>query len=163
MLKNTFCPISDKQINEHSSRLIAAFVVVLLIVYVFSSNIFVMLFLVYDFLMRSVQKPKFSLLAILSKQLLQKTKPHLINAGPKIFSARIGFVFTFLISVSHLFSMEVLAYVFTAIIGICALLEASIGFCVGCKLYPFVYKLVHRGPSSQFTEIYLKDGHVEEE
>ena len=151
MLKNTFCPISNKKTDEYAARLVASFTVILFVVYILTSSVIPVLFLVLDFFIRSIEKPKFSPLAIVSKWILRllQTKPHLINAGPKIFAARIGLLFTFLIALSALAGFDILALIFTAIIGICALLEAAIGFCLGCKIYPFMYKLIHQNRSSK--------------
>jgi len=151
MLKNTFCPISNKKTDEYVARLVASFTVILLVVYILTSSVIPVLFLVLDFFIRSIEKPKYSPLAIVSKWILRllQAKPHLINAGPKIFAARIGLLFTFLIALSALAGFDILALIFTAIIGICALLEAAIGFCLGCKIYPFMYKLIHQNRSSK--------------
>ncbi len=155
MNNNAFCPISFKKIDENVARLNGFFTVVLLILFLSTSNIFLVLFLLADFFVRGIEKPQWSPLAIVSKYILSKikVKPHPINAGPKIFAARIGFLFAVLISLSTLFGLNVLALVFTAVFGICAFLEAAIGFCVACKLYPFIYKLIYQ---SDFKKMNFK-------
>lgn len=146
MNNNTFCPISYKKIDEHVARLNGFFTVILLSVYVLTGSLLPLLVLAYDFLVRSIEKPQYSLLAILSKRLLAliPLKPLLINAGPKIFAARIGLLFTVFILFFQIIGAPVAALVFTAIFGLCAFLEAAIGFCVACKLYPFFYKLIYQ-------------------
>ena len=140
-----FCPISYKKIDEHVARLNGAFTVLLLAVFTVTGNIFPVIFLFVDFLLRSGSLSRFSPLAFLSKNIAKAlfSKPLLINAGPKVFAARLGVVFNFAIIVSSLSGLNNLALVFTAIFGTCAFLESAFGFCVACQVYPFVYKLTY--------------------
>ena len=146
MNNNAFCPISFKKIDENVARLNGFFTVVLLFVFLVTSSILPVLLLLADFLVRGIEKPQFSPLALLSKFILSRfnAKPHLINAGPKIFAARIGLLFSLLITLSVLFGLNVPAIIFTVVFGICAFLEAAFNYCVACKLYPFFYKLVYQ-------------------
>lgn len=146
MNNNAFCPISFKKIDENVARLNGFFTVVLLFVFLVTSSILPVLLLLADFLVRGIEKPQFSPLALLSKFILSRfnAKPHLINAGPKIFAARIGLLFSLLITLSVLFGLNVPAIIFTLVFGICAFLEAAFNYCVACKLYPFFYKLVYQ-------------------
>jgi len=110
MNNNAFCPISFKKIDENVARLNGFFTVVLLFVFLVTSSILPVLLLLADFLVRGIEKPQFSPLALLSKFILSRfnAKPHLINAGPKIFAARIGLLFSLLITLSVLFGLNVL-------------------------------------------------------
>lgn len=150
MNNNAFCPISFKKIDEHVARLNGFFTVILLVVFLLTTNIIPVLFLVADFFVRSIEKPQYSPLAIISKFILKllKVNPQLINAGPKIFAARIGLLFSVLVGLSVVFGLGTTAVVFTVIFGVCALLEAAIGFCVACRIYPFVYKLIYQNSSA---------------
>jgi hypothetical protein len=141
----TLCPISDKRINENVARANASLTVILLAVYLFSSNLFVVALLLVDFLLRGLELSQYSPFAIVSKKItqMQKLKPKLINAGPKIFAARIGVFFSFSILVSALFNFNTLAITFAGIFGVCALLEAAVGFCLACQIYPILYKLYY--------------------
>lgn len=145
-MSNAFCPISYKKIDEHVARFNASLTVVLLLVYVLTSSLIPVAFLLVDFFLRGIEKPAYSPLAIVARWILSlagvKAKP--INAGPKIFAARVGVLFSVLILGSALAGWTVSAWIFTAIFGICAFLEAVVGFCVACKLYPLLYKLVYQ-------------------
>lgn len=146
MNNNAFCPISFKKIDENVARLNGLFTVLLLIVFLLTSSVIPVLFLLLDFLARGLEKPQWSLLARLSKFILSafRAKPHLINAGPKIFAARIGLLFSVIISLSVLFQLNTVAIIFTGIFGFCAFLEAAFNYCVACKLYPFFYRIVYQ-------------------
>ena len=145
-MKTAICPISDKRINENIARGNAFITVIFLVVYAFTTSPFVILFLLFDFLLRGLELASYSPVAILAAKINQllAVKPKIINAGPKIFSARIGAIFSLLIVVSALSGWEAVAWIFTTIFGICAFLEAVFAFCVACEIYPYVYRLFYR-------------------
>ncbi len=151
MNNNAFCPISYRKIDEHVARLNGFFTVLFLIVYVLTSNLIPVWILLVDFLARGLEKPQFSVFAIVSKFILQKlkVKPDLINAGPKIFAARVGLLFSVLVLFFSLVGAPVTALVFAIVFGVCALLESALGFCVACKIYPILYKLIYQTPFSK--------------
>jgi len=140
------CPISDKRINEHVTRSNAFLTVLLLVSYILTANLFIIIFLLVDFLFRAIELPQYSILAITSKKFVQifSLKPKFINAGTKIFAARIGLFFNVAILVSVLFGLNTLALSLVGVFGICAFLEAAFGFCVACQIYPFIYKLFYQ-------------------
>lgn len=148
MNNNAFCPISFKKIDEHVARLNGFFTVGLLVVFLITGSVLPVVFLVVDFLARGLEYPKWSLLAQLSKRILSvlQVKPKLVNAGPKLFAARVGLLFSVLVAISSIAGWDVAALVIALIFGICAFLEAAIGFCVACRIYPFLYKFIYQRP-----------------
>lgn len=146
MNSNAICPISNKKVDENVARLNGGLTVGILSLFLISNNIFLILFLLVDFFLRSAELSAYSPLANLSKFILEKTGTNkkLINSGPKIFAARIGVIFNAAILISILVDLNTATYVLTAIFGICAFLEAAIGFCVACQIYPILYKLIYR-------------------
>jgi len=148
MNNNAFCPISFKKIDEHVARLNGFFTVGLLVVFLITGSVLPVVFLVVDFLARGLEYPKWSLLAQLSKRILSvlQVKPKLVNAGPKLFAARVGLLFSVLVAISSIAGWDVATYVIVLIFGICAFLEAAVGFCVACKIYPFLYKFIYQRP-----------------
>jgi hypothetical protein len=143
MKTTAFCPISNKKIDDHVARLNGGFTIIILALFVYTGSILPVLFLLIDFALRSGKYSRFSPLAVLSKNItkLLPLKPVLINAGPKIFAARIGLVFNLAIILSYSLGLSTLSLIITAIFGACAFLESVLGFCVACQFYPFVYKL----------------------
>src|SRR5690606_26217525 len=97
------------------------------------------------FALRSGSLSRYSAFSFLSRNIVKSLhiKPDMINAGPKIFAARIGLVFNFAIIISFLFGLSNLVYVVTGIFAICAFLESVLGICIACQIYPFVYKLFY--------------------
>ncbi|MEZ4604107.1 MAG: DUF4395 family protein [Desulfobacterales bacterium] len=64
--------------------------------------------------------------------------PKKTNAGPKLFAARVGFVFCFLIALLYFTGVTELSRVVAAMLIFFALLEAAFGFCVACRMYPYM-------------------------
>jgi hypothetical protein len=145
MKTTAFCPISYKKIDEHVARLNGAFTILFLALFIVTSNIFSIIFLLVDFALRSGKFSRFSPIAYLSRNIfkLLLLKPLLINAGPKIFAARIGFVFNLAIILSYFSGLNYLSFIISGVFGTCAFLESALGYCVACQFYPFVYKITY--------------------
>ncbi len=139
------CPISEKKVNERVARVNATFTVLLIAGFLFTQNIFFLAFLAIDFFLRTTDRAKYSLVAISSKNLIKylQVKELWINAGPKIFAARIGLVLSSLIILSYLVKAKILAFVIAGILGLFSFLEAAFGLCVACEIYPYVYRLLY--------------------
>lgn len=133
------CPISDKQVNELVSRINSFFTVIILLVHLQFHALGLLIFLVFDMLMRGFFDGRYSVLNSLSRQLINvvKKEGRMINAGPKIFAAQVGFFFSLGVLVSSLLGYEWLSRVIAFVFLACALLESLFAYCVACKLYPF--------------------------
>ncbi len=141
-MKNITCPLSFERISENLPRLIGSFVVILLITYAISNIIFIPLFLSVDFYFRGFNKNKYSLLAKLAKAVNNKlpNKGKLIDKAPKMFAARLGFVFTTLILVGDLLGFTFAANSLAIILIAFASLECVFNFCVGCVVFTWFVK-----------------------
>lgn len=150
MNSNAICPISNKKIDENVARFNGGFTVILLVVFLITQNIIPIVFLLIDFFLRSAELSAYSPLANLSKFVINALgiKKNPINAGPKIFAARIGVLFSALILISNLTGYETASYVFTAIFGFCAFLESAFGYCVACQIYPIVFRLTYKAKNA---------------
>jgi hypothetical protein len=146
MKSYALCPVSDKKINERVARFNGAFTVALLLVFTLTGNIIPVVFLVVDFLLRATEYSKYSLIGISSKGIVRylSLNQNFINAGPKIFAARIGFVLSSLIVIAFAFDAHGLALGLAGILGTFSFLESAFGLCVACEIYPFVYKYLYR-------------------
>jgi len=140
------CPISHKKINERVARVNGAFTVLLLILFGFTGQWFIPAFLMVDFLMRSGSLSKYSPVGFSSRNIvkLMSLEELLINAGPKIFAARIGLVFSAVILLASVTGLNTTALVFAAVLGVFSFMEAALGICVACKIYPFLYKFLYK-------------------
>jgi hypothetical protein len=137
---NAMCPVSFEKIDENVARINAAQAVVLLLFFLFSPWKWLILIVAADFCVRSFWQPKYSLFVMISRQIiaLLKLKPVLVDAAPKIFAARIGFLFSCLLTVCWLLHLGTAALIIGLMFAGCAFLEAAFRFCVACTMYPLV-------------------------
>ena len=142
----SFCPVSDKKVNERVARINGAFTVALLILSCITESILPVLFLVVDFFLRATDYAKFSLIAISSKRIASylALDEYYINAGPKLFAARIGFVLCSVFIISFALKAYAVAWSIAGILGLFSFLEAAFGICVACEIYPYVYKFLNK-------------------
>ncbi|MBK8805473.1 MAG: DUF4395 family protein [Bacteroidales bacterium] len=96
----------------------------------------------YRFLYKGFLNSRYSFVFFLSSKLnmLLGNEKKQINAGPKIFAAQVGFVFFLLLFLSFVLQFSIMYYTTLIVFLICAILEFAVGFCVACKLYPFIRK-----------------------
>ena len=142
----TFCPISDKMVNERVARVNAAFTVFILIAFAYTQSILLIIFLAVDFLLRASDYSRFSIIGMASRNILKylPLKENLINAGPKILAARIGLVITTLIVAAFLSAFNILTLVLAGILTLFSSLEGAFGLCVACKVYPYIYQFLYK-------------------
>jgi Domain of unknown function (DUF4395) len=140
---NPICPISDKRLNEVSVRFGAGFVLFLAVFAIIFHHILIFILLGIDFFIRGFTRYPISPVSWISRFVINifSFKPNWVNAGPKIFAAKIGFLFCLTISILY-FSK---AYFTGDMVGVvlcgCAGLESFFGVCLGCHFYTMVLKL----------------------
>jgi len=146
MKTSALCPISRDKVYESVVRLNALFTILLVLTFLLTQNLIPILFLGIDFYLRTSKFCKYSLIKTASQQIAYHLhiKSNLINKGPKLFAARIGIIFTTLISISLLLHATTLSFVFAGILALFSFLEAAFRFCVACLLYPFVYRFLYK-------------------
>lgn len=140
------CPVSDKKINETVARINGVFTVLLLFASGLTLSIIPVVFLATDFFLRSSNFSKFSLIGISSRGVVRYFgfNEALINAGPKIFAARLGFIFCSLIIISFVLKAYLPAFAFAGVLGLFSFLEATFGLCVACEIYPLIYRFLYK-------------------
>jgi len=134
------CPVSSDRIPEAAPRLTALFVILTLILYVISGALFLLVFLLCDFLIRGYGNSRYSLLARLSGFVIKQlgVTSALIDKAPKVFAARLGVVFVLLILMSHIWSADLVGIGLSAGLILFAMAECVLNFCVGCYVYVLV-------------------------
>ena len=137
------CPISFEQVNERVAQINATLAICSIMIFFFSPYKWIIFILAIDFFIRGFLKTSYSYFSGFSKTLLRllKIKPIMVNAGPKIFAAKIGFLFCCIIAGAYFFNFPKVSWVLGSIFVFFAALEALFRFCVACKVYPFMHKL----------------------
>ncbi len=135
------CPLSLKQMNNCSARINAGLAVGLIIISLFWINIWIPLFLTLDFFILGFLE-KTSLRSLVAKKITKKFKiGTMVNAGPKLFAAKIGFWASLTITLCVLFNWIATYYFVAGIITAAAGAEAIFEFCLGCKIFPHWMRL----------------------
>ena len=98
--------------------------------------------LLIDFLIRGLFSGKYSFLTLFSNLIIKtfRINPVMINSGPKVFAARIGFILILLSLLFLVFDLRLYAYITASVFIFFAFLESVFGFCVACKIYPLFYR-----------------------
>jgi hypothetical protein len=140
------CPISDKKIDESVARTIAAFAFLIVLSFAFTQSIIPLLFLAADFLLRAMDLSNYSPVALASRRIVwaMGIDKSYINAGPKIFAARLGLFMVSLIIIFVFFNLGWLALVLAGVLGLFSFLETAFRLCVACEIYPYLYRYLYR-------------------
>jgi len=137
------CPFSPKTANERVVRLTAFLVVLLMLAGLFSRLHWIALLLCFDFFIRGFTARPWSPVRRGAKALarLLRLQPKIINAGPKIFAAKIGCVVTAMIALLAFTELQTAARILAGILILMAGAEAFFSICVGCHLYSILQTL----------------------
>ena len=134
------CPISFKRVDENAARINALLSVLTVALFLVTSYKFIIIFLAIDFFIRGFIDPLYSFYSVFSKSILRvlNVKPKPIEGSPKIFAAKMGFVFSTLIFLFSIINFQIGIEVLGISLIFFALLEGVFKFCVGCKIYSFL-------------------------
>jgi hypothetical protein len=140
---DNMCPISLTSVNERVVQLNAALVAALVLITLFTPHKWILVLLAIDFLIRGFLRPAYSYLSAVSKMIVRLggIRPIMVDAGPKVFAAKIGFVFCCGMVLAELLGYPSVSVVIGGVLAGCAGLEAIFRFCVGCKLYPLIHRM----------------------
>jgi hypothetical protein len=124
----------------------AGFISVLGLLFIVQADLFVLLILLYDFSVRIAGYPKASPLNLVSRFIVRTASlpSHQVDAGPKLFAAKIGLIFVIAALAFYLPGYVQVSRYVIGVLTLCALLEAGLAFCVGCEVYPFWRAIVDR-------------------
>ena len=140
----TQCPVTSERTGQTATRFTAFFVFTALIILLATQSSWIILLIAADFALRGFGYAHISPLARASTALVSgiNINETMIDAGPKRFAARLGLLFSLVISAllltgtaAHLGACSATACGLTALLALFAGLEAFLGYCVGCRVY----------------------------
>lgn len=133
------CPISNERVNKSVVRITGFLVATTVLLYAITGNIFFMLYLLVDFTLRGFSALKFSPYSYAANKAakLLNLSVKLTDKAPKLFAARVGFIFS-LTTIGLSFISTPAALIVALILMTCALLESLFDFCVGCVVYTYI-------------------------
>ncbi len=137
------CPVSFKQINGNLSRLNAAFTAIMSVFFVFTLSPVFLFVLATDFMLRNLFEGRFNPIVRFNSYIIHAIHlpGHMINAGPKIFAARVGLSLSLLGTILFYTGNTGFSILVVGVLAIFSFMEAVFNFCVACKLYPYVLPL----------------------
>ena len=130
-------------VNEVAARITAAMVVALVLVIMFSGQLWLTTLLAYGFLARVAAGPKLSPMGLLATRVLAPRlgSPRLIAGPPKRFAQAIGLLFSTTALALHFFVGNAAAATgVLAVLAVFAALEAFLGFCAGCFVFGYLMR-----------------------
>ncbi len=138
---NVGCPLSLKQTNTCAARINAGLAVILVLISIFWINIWIPIFLTLDFFILGFLE-KTSPRSFVAKKTVTALKAgKMVNAGPKLFAAKIGFWASLAITICAFGEWNYAYYFIAGILTAAAGAEAMFEFCLGCKIFPHWMKL----------------------
>ncbi|MDA8290649.1 MAG: DUF4395 domain-containing protein [Actinomycetota bacterium] len=127
-----------EQVNDVAARTVASGVFATAVTALATRQAWLAAPLAYGFLARVVSGPRLSPLAQVATRLVApRLAAHekLVPGPPKRFAQGIGAAFTLAATGCWAAGAPVATYVLLAVLALPALLEAALGFCVGCQLF----------------------------
>ncbi|QFR49129.1 DUF4395 domain-containing protein [Sulfurimonas lithotrophica] len=137
------CPIAFEKIDSGISRISSLIVSIFVTYYLYSFNIYILYFLFLDFYMRIFCQKNFSLIFLISKMLKKvlNIKDAFTDSGAKKLAGLFGIFFILLLVLLNHMDLKEFSFLVGGIFILCSLLDASINYCVGCKVYFIIKKI----------------------
>jgi hypothetical protein len=131
-------------VNDVAARTVATGVITMAIVCLATGQMWIIIFLAYGFIARVLAGPRISPLGQIATRFVApklSTFEKLVPGPPKRFAQGIGALFTSSAMLLWLVGETTAARVLLVLLCIPALLEAGLGYCVGCKMFAIFMRL----------------------
>ena len=134
------CPISTERVNSTLTKVYSIFTLSVITLFLFTPFKEIIYVSAADFVIRIFFGIRYSPICTLIKFGLKvgNIPTHMINAGPKKFAAKIGMLFTVVISIGVIYNLPILSLI-TAVVAFIAIgAEVFFDYCIACKLYTYL-------------------------
>ena len=138
------CPLSFESVDSNVSRFNSLLVSSLLITYLYTFNIVIVYFLLFEFGMRLFCKKEVTILYKIAKGVknILQLKDKFTDSGAKRLAGYFAIFFLLLLVVGNNLNLSLFSYIVGGIFVLCSLMDALFNFCIGCKIY-FIIKKVY--------------------
>ncbi len=138
------CPLNFERVDSNVSRLSSLFVASLVTLYLFTSNIYILIFLVLDFTIKLFINRELSPIVMLahSIKVTFRIKDKFSDGGAKRLAGMFGLLFVFLLILTHFLNVWVGSLVVATVFLSCSLFDVFFNYCIGCKVY-FIIKRIY--------------------
>ena len=137
------CPLIFRQVDATVTRINTLFVVIGVVLFLATHSLWIVLFLIGDFLLRlygyKTISPTQNLSLWLQKRFQLASKME--DAGAKRLAALFGVGFMIALVVFEYLQVQWGVRITAGIYLACAGLDLLFGYCIACKIYHFVHKL----------------------
>ena len=137
------CPLNFERVDSNVTRLSSFFVASLVILYLFTSNIYILIFLALDFIVKLFVNKELSPIAMLSHFIkgALRMKEKFTDGGAKRLAGMFGLLFVFLLITTHFLNAWLASLIVAAIFLSCSLFDVFFNYCIGCKVYFIIKKI----------------------
>lgn len=138
-MKNLVCPISTLKVDKTVVRITGFMMAVMIALYIYTGNIIFITVITVDFFIRAFTPLNYSYFSWTACHISQflKLPEYKIDKAPKIFAARIGFLFA--LAAHVLFYIHPTTSIVLGIILMAfTLIESVLNFCFGCAVYTYI-------------------------
>jgi hydrogenase/urease accessory protein HupE len=137
------CPIAFRQIDGTITRINSLSISMMLMAYLFSSEIIFIYILGIDLIIRLFINKKLSPINLISNLIkaLIRAQTHNTDAGAKRLAAYFALGFSWTVIALHALGLFNIANVVAVIFVSCSVTELLFNYCIGCKIY-FIYKKI---------------------
>lgn len=137
------CPIAFRQIDATITRINSLSISVMLLAYLFTSEILFIYILGIDLIIRLFINKKLSPVNLVSSVIkaLIRAQTHNTDAGAKRLAAYFALGFSWTVIALHTLGLFNLANIVAVIFVSCSVTELIFNYCIGCKIY-YIYKKI---------------------
>ncbi|MEM7114485.1 MAG: DUF4395 domain-containing protein [Chloroflexota bacterium] len=138
-MKSIICPISFEKINRPVVRLTGLMMASMIALYLLTNNVLFILAITVDYAIRAFTHLPTSPFGWLAQQLVRlfNWPPYFMDKAPKIFAARVGWLFAFTTAVLAFISPTASLITGTTLM-VFAILESVFNLCAGCLVYHYI-------------------------
>lgn len=138
------CPLLFRQIDATIVRISSFFVLLMLMAYLATSSVELLYLLSIDFLIRIYGDRRYSLITRLSMtmQKVLRLDPKMEDAGAKRLAAQLGLLFVLVLIAAYHLHLDITTAIVATSFILCVSMELFLGYCVGCKLYVVMRRLI---------------------
>ena len=137
------CPLNFIKVDSNIARFSSLFVAVLLLLYLYTNNVFLLHFLAFDFIMKLFLNPGVSPIHMLATFLKSffKIQNKFTDGGAKKLAGFFGLFFVLLLIIFHYVGVWNVSLGIAVVFLSCSLLDVFFNFCIGCKIYYIIKKI----------------------
>lgn len=137
------CPLNFKKVDANVNRFSALFVAALVGLYLYTTNVYILYFLTFDFVMKLFLNRGISPISMLAEFFkgVFKIKDHLVDGGAKRLAGLFGLLFVLLLIVTHYLDLWSASLGVAIVFLACSLLDVFFGFCIACHIYFIIKKI----------------------